>query len=189
MTSFRDDSAGGDTNLDGDKSKPQPGDWAGISLQIAALLNQNEFTEIRYVRTSHSGTLSENETWDGLRIHEINDNLIVPAGATLVINPGAVIKFAPLKGISVQPTGRLIANGSVARPIVFTSCRDDSVGGDSNGDGISTSPAPGDWAAISADGGEIVLNPVWLPMAPARPAADMSEGPGRFGISPPACSA
>ncbi len=184
MTSFRDDSAGGDTNLDGDKSKPQPGDWAGIAIQGSALLNQNEFTDIRYLRTTHSGTLQGGETWAGTRLHEINGDLIVPAGATLVINAGAVIKFAPLKGISVQPTGRLIANGSVAQPIVFTSYRDDSVGGDSNGDGSSSAPAPGDWAAISADGGEIVLNHCVVAYGAGTPSGGYERGAGAIRNQP-----
>ena len=53
----------------------------------------------------------------------------------------------------VQAGGKVIANGTAANRIVFTSVYDDSYCGDSNGDGSATVPSKGDWNDIELDGG------------------------------------
>jgi len=78
----------------------------------------------------------------------------VPNGVTLTIQPGAVVKFSALQGMVIDSGGQLVAHGTVARPVVFTSILDDAVGGDTNLDGNATAPAAGDWHWIYINGGQ-----------------------------------
>ncbi len=151
LTSLADDSAGGDTNLDGDQSLPRPGDWAGVAGS-GGQFNQTADTDIRYISQTHGGTLAAAESWLGSYVHRVTSVLVVPSGVTLTINPGAVVKFAAGTGITVAAGGTLNAWGTVAQPIAFTSLRDDTLGGDSNGDGDATAPAAGDWRSLRFEG-------------------------------------
>ncbi|MEJ5198075.1 MAG: right-handed parallel beta-helix repeat-containing protein [Anaerolineae bacterium] len=151
LTSLADDTAGGDTNLDGSDTIPLPGDWAGIIVRGTGQANLTKYVDLRYVLATHTGTLAGSETWNGTFVHHITGDVVVPNGATLTIEPGAVVKFDWKKSLTVQPGGYLITQGTVAQPVVFTSSRDDSVGGDTNRDGDTTSPAAGDWRWIYLD--------------------------------------
>jgi hypothetical protein len=73
---------------------------------------------------------------------------------TLTIKPGCVVKFHPTSGPSMymSGSGTVIARGTSTNPIIFTSFKDDSRGGDTNEDGDATSPASKDWANISTNG-------------------------------------
>ncbi len=160
FSSLADDSAAGDTNLDGDNSRPEAGDWTGITLVGSGRFAQGPGVEIRYSVQTHRGTLSASQTWLGGCLHLVAGPVVVPAGATLTINPGAVLKFAAGVNLTVQTGGTLIAQGTVAMPITFTSIKDDSVAGDSNGDGAATTPAAGDWDSIYISGGNAIFDHV-----------------------------
>lgn len=103
--------------------------------------------------THVSGTISASTTWTlAGSPYVVDGNVTVAAGVTLTIDPGVVVKFnGQFRQMVVN--GTLKAVGTAAQPVVFTSIQDDSVGGDSNGDGAATSPAPGQWVDIGIRAG------------------------------------
>ena len=63
---------------------------------------------------------------------------------------GTIVKAAA--GASLVITnGKFRTMGNQNLPVIFTSLKDD-IGGDTNGDGTVTSPAPGDWKGVILDG-------------------------------------
>ena len=90
----------------------------------------------------------------------LHSGLEVPAGVTLTVAPGAVIKsfggseacFAHHVYCSIGVQGVLVGDGTPTEPITFTSVNDDSVG-DPTGNG---EPSPGEWDGIQASGEGVV---------------------------------
>ncbi|WP_131539935.1 T9SS C-terminal target domain-containing protein [Pedobacter nototheniae] len=85
-----------------------------------------------------SGTISVNTTLDASKVYLLNNFVYVKEGVTLTIPAGTVIRGDKnTKGTLVVTRGaKLIAEGTAAKPIVFTS--NQAVG----------SRAPGDWGGI-----------------------------------------
>lgn len=87
--------------------------------------------------------ITEDTTWtDPSGVYVVTDTVRVQ-GALLTVPPGMIVKFR-------ESSYRLIVEyGALnARQAIFTSYKDDAHGGDTNGDGNATSPAPGDWGAV-----------------------------------------
>jgi parallel beta-helix repeat protein len=108
-----------------------------------------------------AGTMQGVNAWGQVGIaYEVDKGgLVVPSGVSLTVQPGVVVKFqyespaccnAPAY---LKVVGSLVANGTQTQPIYFTSDRDDTLDGDTNGDGSTTTPAAGDWSGVRFDPG------------------------------------
>ena len=73
--------------------------------------------------------------------------------ASLVIDPAMVLKFQGTR-IQLGLGTQLLAEGTAAQPIIFTSFADDRFGSggtfDTNNDSDSVAPSPGDWSGLYA---------------------------------------
>lgn len=98
-----------------------------------------------------SSAISTPTTWNADTVYYLSTSINI--NAALTIQPGAVVKFATATPggamITVGSTGSINATGNSSKSIVFTSYKDDSIGGDSNGDAAATTPTVGDWGKIA----------------------------------------
>ncbi|MHB1462080.1 MAG: right-handed parallel beta-helix repeat-containing protein, partial [Armatimonadota bacterium] len=93
-----------------------------------------------------SNTIGDTQLHTSSGFPYVIDDLSVPLGKTLTVDPGCIIKF---RG-SLNVYGSIIAKGTAALPITFTSYKDDTVGGDT--DNESATPNPGNWGNVLISG-------------------------------------
>ncbi len=95
--------------------------------------------------------------WDNSQVRVIS-YFEVNAWDRLIIKPGTIIKMTA--GGTIISYGDIEAIGNVDNPIVFTSLKDDSFGGDTNQDAGATKPAMGDWGyfLIRGEGKRVTMD-------------------------------
>ncbi len=76
-----------------------------------------------------AGLISANETWTANNIYVLSGKVVVDEGVTLTIDKGTIIKGAQGQGslasaLVVDQGGKLMAEGTAAEPIIFTSVLD-----------------------------------------------------------------
>ncbi len=85
---------------------------AGVSASRTILVESNT------AWTAVAGTLAGNTAWpDDSRI-AVTNNLVIPAGVTLTVGAGSVVRLASRVDVTVD--GTLTVSGTADRPVVFT---------------------------------------------------------------------
>src|SRR5205807_1371680 len=97
------------------------------------------------------GSLAADETWDDPDInYVIQDSVTVPAGKTLTVSGGQIIKFREFAGLGITVNGTLKANGTAGLPVIFTTTRDDAAGNiDAYNDGVHGGAYANQWDALT----------------------------------------
>jgi len=109
--------------------------------------------------TEVTKNITEDTTWtEENSPYVLEDFIDVEVGAILTIEEGTVIKFGIGTGLNVY--GNLEALGSENKPVYFTSLLDDSIGGDTNGDGSNSVPEFGNWDQIFVEnsGSQLIID-------------------------------
>ena len=116
--------------------------------------------------------ITEDITWAGDEIHTLSGRVIVTNGATLTIEPGAIIKAESKPNdeasvLIIATDGKIQANGTADNPIIFTSINDDIEIGQLTGTNLGETDT-GFW------GGVIILGEA--PISPEAGAIARIEG-------------
>jgi len=99
-------------------------------LSATAIIILFTFSSCKDDEVIQNPNINENTTWAGGEIHTLSGRVIVTNGATLTIEPGAIIKAESLSNdeasvLIVATDGKIQANGTADNPIIFTSINDD----------------------------------------------------------------
>lgn len=119
---------------------------ARLAIQVFSVFVCFANFQAALAATSVSGEILTDTVWTKANSpYVVEDYFEVGEGATLTIESGVVVKF---NQSDINVYGKIVASGIAEEKIYFTSFFDDSVGGDTNGDGSATAPFVGDWGGI-----------------------------------------
>lgn len=145
FTHFRDDDVGGDSDKDSGIN-PVRAD----AYKMYGYITTDDETVFRARLYKYTERTLPDETWTSGNTYWLQGDVTVPAGKTLTIEQGAVVKIGFFKKLYVR--GRLDVQGTRTSPVVFTSWCDDEYGGDLEGsDGL---PDEQCWHSIRVEGAE-----------------------------------
>ena len=97
-----------------------------FTMEVSCQENAESFTQDVYVTVNNmvkiSGLITEDRTLTADHIYYVNENLAIPEGVTLTIEPGTRLEFA--EGMGLSSSGKLVANGTPEKPIIFAGYKD-----------------------------------------------------------------
>jgi hypothetical protein len=120
-------------------------------------VENNQFNCIYFGERYESLLLDGDIIWNSELVHYIPKTIGIQPTGVLRLMPGIIVKYSGI----IRVDGRLVAIGTKTKPVVFTSLKDDTYGGDTNGDKGFEEPKPGDNQGIqfiSSRGKSILSN-------------------------------